>query len=69
MEQEILEPLKRASTGASILGPFDGRETLKKNPQGRKWNTRDTGALKGMVWHQEALRSFIEKEQVQFAGT
>lgn len=53
MEKEILDRLTGATKGAGILDPFDGRETLKKNPQGRRWKTRDAGALKGMVWHQE----------------
>lgn len=53
MEQKILDQLISASRGASMLEPFDGRATLKRNPQGGKWNVREVEVLKGMVWHQE----------------
>lgn len=53
MEKDILDRIANASKGLGILEPFDGRGTLKKNPEGKKWKTRNVDALKGMVWHQE----------------
>lgn len=53
MEQHILERIANASTGLGVPESFDGRGTLKRNPRGKQWKSRDVVKLKGMVWHQE----------------
>lgn len=53
METTILDRIAAASTGLATIEPFDGRTSLKRNPNGKKWKARDVDGLKGMVWHQE----------------
>jgi hypothetical protein len=53
METTIVDGVAKASAGLGMVEPFDGRQSLKKNPRGKKWKTRDVDTLSGMVWHQE----------------
>lgn len=68
MEQEILDRLRNACRGVGMLDPFDGRATLKQNPQGKKWNLREVEALKGMVWHQELGWGSVEAVAAYHTG-
>jgi len=45
--------LDAAAQALKMEAPLDGRDTLAKNPAGKKWKKRDASALKGLVWHQE----------------
>ncbi len=53
METKILKMLDAAAQALKMEAPLDGRDTLAKNPAGKKWKKRDASALKGLVWHQE----------------
>ena len=53
METRILEMLGATAQALKMKSPLDGRDTLAKNPTGKKWKQRDASALQGLVWHQE----------------
>ncbi len=53
METKILKMLDATAQALKMKAPLDGRDTLAKNPTGKKWKQRDPEALQGLVWHQE----------------
>ena len=53
LETKILDMLDAAAQALKMTSPWDGRDTLAKNPAGKKWKKRDPENLKGLVWHQE----------------
>ena len=53
METKILKMLDATAQALKMKAPLDGRDTLAKNPTGKKWKKRDPKALQGLVWHQE----------------
>lgn len=60
MQDKILEITSKVITPYGIPAPVDLRETLAKNPSGRKWKTRTLADLRGVVWHQALANGSIE---------
>lgn len=60
MQDDLLKSLRSGVRGLGLPAPRDARDELPRNPGGRKWKVRDTGALKGLVWHQELGWGSIE---------
>ena len=44
-----MEMLDAAAQALKMKAPLDGRDTLAKNPAGKKWEKRSASALKGLV--------------------
>lgn len=53
MESKLIKNLTASSKALEFPEPYDARQKLAVNANGKKWKTRDTQKLKGFVMHQE----------------
>lgn len=60
MQDKVLGITSKVIVPYGIPQAVDLRDSLAKNPQGRKWKTRDVSGLKGVVWHQALANGPVE---------
>lgn len=53
MESKVISHLSTSSKALNFPEPYDGRTELAANDNGKKWKSRGTKKLKGLVMHQE----------------